>query len=150
MTTQSEIELAWAAGFFDGEGNTCYTRLAGKRRGNVRLTIGQAGDPDDPGAYPEVLERFLAAVGVGHIYGPYLHSNPRAKPVYQYQVYRATARQVYELLKPHLSTVKCAQAESAILRDDADIRLIAESPPLDKWERAWVTRRANASRESEV
>lgn len=54
----SETELAWAAGFFDGEGHT-----QRKRKTRV-LSIGQK--------YPDCLERFKAAIGhFGRLYGPY-------------------------------------------------------------------------------
>ena len=53
-----EAELAWAAGFFDGEGTTSYFRS--KNWYGPRMSITQKG------RIP--LDRFLAAVGVGKIY----------------------------------------------------------------------------------
>lgn len=55
----NEIELAWAAGFFDGEGTTSSSKSNGA---NVRLSITQY--------HPEVLERFVSAIGFGKVYGP--------------------------------------------------------------------------------
>lgn len=53
-------ELAWAAGFFDGEGCTTY---AASNRGSYRLKLIQTGT--------ECLERFQCAVGgLGRIRGP--------------------------------------------------------------------------------
>lgn len=53
-------ELAWAAGFFDGEG------WAAKRKRGVHSRINQAG----PYGMPEVLLRFHRIVGVGRLKGP--------------------------------------------------------------------------------
>jgi hypothetical protein len=55
----SDIELAWAAGFFDGEGTTCC--VIDKNR-HISLSVSQK--ERDP------LERFQSAVGLGSIYGP--------------------------------------------------------------------------------
>jgi hypothetical protein len=52
-------ELAWAAGFFDGEGCFSYTERA-------RYGVATIGQTDI-----RALERFRDAVGVGKIYGPY-------------------------------------------------------------------------------
>lgn len=52
-------ELAWAAGFFDGEGCFSYS----KSGQYVCVSIGQT--------VREPLERFKLAVGLGVIYGPY-------------------------------------------------------------------------------
>lgn len=54
------IELAWAAGLFDGEGSSYYNESSR----SLQIRISQNYDP-------EVLERFRAAVGVGKVYGPY-------------------------------------------------------------------------------
>jgi hypothetical protein len=61
-------ELAWAAGFFDGEGCFSYT----ERARNGVATIGQV----DLAA----LERFQSAVGrLGKIYGPYDYTRYRGR-----------------------------------------------------------------------
>lgn len=51
-------ELAWAAGFFDGEGTTSYERSG--QHGQLRLQVGQKDR--------RPLDRFQAALGVGRIY----------------------------------------------------------------------------------
>ena len=56
-------EIAWAAGFFDGEG--CFSYIQKARY--VCLRIGQSE--------LEPLERFREAVGLGKIYGPYSHTH---------------------------------------------------------------------------
>lgn len=53
-------EVAWAAGFFDGEGSV-FLNKSGK--GHARLDIAQTE--------PTVFERFKQAVIHGKLYGPY-------------------------------------------------------------------------------
>lgn len=60
----NQKELAWAAGFFDGEGYTaCLFRQKGRGTAYIATTIGQVDR--------QVLDRFQAAVGVGKVRGPY-------------------------------------------------------------------------------
>jgi hypothetical protein len=61
----SREELAWAAGFFDGEGSTCKSRkIDGRTDGRsawaIRVSVGQKER--------EPLERFQRALGFGAIY----------------------------------------------------------------------------------
>lgn len=57
-------ELAWAAGFYDGEGSTCGGVRPDRARGTrLMMSITQTD--------PRVLKRFKAAVGVGQVNGPY-------------------------------------------------------------------------------
>ena len=56
MNTSTEREeLAWAAGFFDGEGSTILTTKTDKRLGQLSLSVAQSADP-------ETLYRFRDAV----------------------------------------------------------------------------------------
>jgi len=100
-------QLAWAAGFFDGEGSAFVSTRA-DRPGYLRLdvTVPQCGH-DAP---PEVLMRFRAAVlGVGAITGP------DTNDMY---VWRARgfqeAQATVALLWPQLGPVKRAQAADAM------------------------------------
>jgi len=61
-----EHELAWAAGFFDGDGWAALVRPKRRRTGQPIAQINQS----DPDVVPEVLRRFRDAVGVGSIRGP--------------------------------------------------------------------------------
>ena len=73
MDNNKELELAWAAGFFDGEGCTCIWKgNTGFNNRRVQVQIHQSSADGTP----EVLKRFLEAVEVGKIYGPYKFSNP--------------------------------------------------------------------------
>ncbi len=88
-----QADLAWAAGFFDGERSTI-ARTFAKRPGYYQLnvTVPQAGHR----GIPEVLDRFQSVMlGMGHISGPNL---------------------VLQLLWPHPGEVKRAQATQAISR----------------------------------
>lgn len=83
--TFNREELAWAAGFFDGEGhvrNRIAKLDAARTSPNpsvmLMLTISQASSP-------ELLERVRAAIGVGAVYGPYEHrQRPNQKPFYTF------------------------------------------------------------------
>lgn len=56
-------ELAWAAGFFDGEGSTSASHNRPGGPGHLSVAVGQTNR--------ETLERFQRAVGgLGKIYGP--------------------------------------------------------------------------------
>ena len=98
------IELAWAAGFFDGEG--CITLS----RGLPTLSIAQVDR--------EVLDRFKRAVGPGSVNGPYDYASKERrehflnrKPQYRYQLSRLDdVRNVIDLLSPYLSSIKKEKA----------------------------------------
>jgi hypothetical protein len=96
-------ELAWAAGFFDGEGCFSYTDKAAY----ASVSIAQVE------RLP--LERFQAAVaGMGTIYGPYFKVYPgrmSKQPWHQYRAYRREHVQaIVALLWFKLGPTKRAQA----------------------------------------
>lgn len=100
------MELAWAAGFFDGEGNATVDR--GKKPYKyLRLQIAHVR--------PEPLVRFIAAVGVGRLLGPYDRGPqvPNQKPIHRWAVVGRTAESVVPLLWPYLSIPKREQIEWA-------------------------------------
>lgn len=70
-------ELAWAGGLFEGEG--CFT---GKEKGrHYQVTAKVRMTDRDP------LERFVRAVGVGEVKGPFEHhSGHGRKPFYSWAV----------------------------------------------------------------
>lgn len=99
------VELAWAAGFFDGEGSTFPT---GKRR-HPRISITQAPDPRD-GTSPEVLHRFRRAVGeIGSVRGPYREKSGELKFLYNADGHEMV-QAVIALLWEWLGDVKRQQA----------------------------------------
>ena len=99
----NKFELAWAAGFFDGEGSTCVYSGNSTPHPNLRVTIGQTDT--------EVLTRFKNAVGFGNITGPFKGKNDKTnrKPVYQYSVGSIRAISVMNLLIPFLASIKKEQ-----------------------------------------
>lgn len=94
----ADNELAWAAGFFDGEGYSA--RKAGKYP-HIGITQKER----------TVLDRFAAAVGAGKVYGPYCTHNVR----FQYHLQGARAvRCVFDRLNPYLSEPKREQFERTL------------------------------------
>jgi len=71
-----EHELAWAAGFFDGDGWAALVRRRRRKRGQPHAQINQASED----GVPEVLTRFRDAVGVGRVAGPKLEEG--RQPLY--------------------------------------------------------------------
>ena len=101
-----ETELAWAAGFFDGEGCISFAK-AGEHR-QLIMCIGQND--------PRVLERFKAAVGVGTINGPHVRpSRPNSKPYWQWRTSgHVSVQKTVELLWPYLDEVKRQQGRRSL------------------------------------
>ena len=56
----SDIDLAWCAGLFDGEGSTSVLKAQRDKYSYIRMSISQK--------YPEVLEKFQKIIGLGTIY----------------------------------------------------------------------------------
>ena len=98
------IELAWAAGFFDGEGCTSVhqPRKAIHRWSTLKVSLKQ----NDRRA----LDRFHAAVrGLGSVNGPYEYVG--RNPFYVYEVYGDDADTVLMYLWPYLGDAKKEQAD---------------------------------------
>lgn len=108
-----EIELAWAAGFFDGEG--CFkgartNGLSDKKYG--RISISQKDS--------EVLYRFKSAVGeLGSVNGPYNNM------WYYVATRKADIIVICELLRPYLSSIKVADMDNML----TNIKNIQEYKP---------------------
>lgn len=93
-------ELAWAAGFFDGEGHTGQSGRA------LIMAIGQSSSPF-------TLNRFRRAVGDGTVYGPYKRGDTR-ELVYRWQTKNASVvKRVAARLLPFLSPPKRRQIREA-------------------------------------
>lgn len=104
----TQTDLAWAAGFFDGEGWVMVTRKrSGDRmRFGLQVAVGQTS--------LEPLEKFQVWFG-GRIHR--LVDRPRSHPVWQWRVGSWMARAVLQQLLPFL-VVKRAEAETAIRFQD--------------------------------
>ena len=119
-----ERELAWAAGFFDGDGWAALVRQKGRRTGQPQAQINQSSLD---GA-PEVLVRFHEAVGVGRIGGPKIEDG--REPLYWWVARsRGDVTRTGELIAPWLSTQKRDQFAAAV-------GLHFQTPPLDVF--AWA------------
>jgi hypothetical protein len=96
-----KTELAWAAGFFDGEGSASllHGRKGYEHLEYLRLRVGQM--------HLEPLERFREAVGMSHknITGP--HQNK----MFEFGVTGKDAERVADLLTPYLSSIKRRKIE---------------------------------------
>lgn len=119
-----EHELAWAAGFFDGDGWAALVRGGRGRRLRPMAQINQAG----PDGVPQVLTRFRDAVGVGRVNGPKV--GVRRRDLYWWVASsRGDVTSTAKLIGPWLSTEKRAQFRAAV-----GFRL--DAPPIDSF--AWA------------
>jgi NADH-quinone oxidoreductase subunit G len=102
-------ELAWCAGFYDGEGSAGYYRNGG-RWSRVQMTAGQ----NDRAA----LDRMRAALG-GAVRGPYIRRDGRGQYVWAIESL-AGFRKAMALMWPWLGDVKREQMASALDRLHAE------------------------------
>jgi len=102
----TNCEIAWAAGFFDGEGSTGCSWREKKRDRQLRLSISQVNKDN--------LLRFQNATGnLGHILGPY--QRPGRKPIWAYRIDTAKGvKAIIGILWPFLSKEKRQQATVAL------------------------------------
>jgi hypothetical protein len=105
-------ELAWVAGFFDGEGYIGAGGSPGRR--TIEMSIGQAGIDE----LPETLTRVALALGVGRLRGPRMLANGWSKlPQYVWCARSFEDVQfAVALLWTWLGPVKRAQACDALIR----------------------------------
>lgn len=108
--SSEQLELAWAAGFFDGEGSF----RTGKTNGTSNKFYPSIGiSQTDPG----VLERFKKAVGAGYINGPY--ARPPHKDMWYYGCGGAdNIRSVCSKLRPYLSSIKLKEMDEMLPKLD--------------------------------
>jgi len=109
-----DIERAWAAGFFDGEGT-----VGAGRRGFDRPAYRQPSmeiPQSSAHGVPDSLGRFQASVGAGSITGPHPPRNPWAKlPSYRWELGgHRNVEMVAGILWPWLGSVKRSQIEWAL------------------------------------
>lgn len=96
-------ELAWAAGFFDGEG--CTTAHVVRRPQYNKVYRSLALEVVQKDRRP--LDRFAQALGLGKIYGPYRSQ----REMHLWRARAADAEAALALLWPFLSEPKREQAE---------------------------------------
>ena len=106
MTSRVQ-DLAWAAGFFDGEGcfsvGTGNLKRSGTRSHFVCLTINQVDR--------EVLDKFHSIMGVGSVRGPIARNDSPigTKPLYIYKTTGKNASLVAKLMWSQLGNKKRQQ-----------------------------------------
>lgn len=97
-------ELAWSAGFIDGEGTFGVQRQSGRKD----IMYLQATQVDR-----RVLDRLRDAMGLGKVYGPYQYNRPGYRNNKPYFYYRLTGDEkvvsAAKMLWPYLSEVKRLQ-----------------------------------------
>lgn len=104
-----EHEVAWAAGFFDGDGWAALVRYG---RGSHRRPMAQINQAGLTGV-PEVLVRFRDAVGVGRVAGPMIRTGRH--DLYRWVASsRADVARTGELIGPWLSSAKRGQFGAAV------------------------------------
>lgn len=106
-----EFAMYWAGGLWDGEGSLS---TSVKKNGTMVLHASIQQN------HPEVLEKFLRAVGVGKVYGPYGPYPGKARSVSPYWVWAiGGSRQVPEfftIIRPYISSMKEEQGVREINR----------------------------------
>jgi hypothetical protein len=109
-------ELAWAAGFLDGEGNfgfynhvTRQTKKGLRTYAALNVTAAQIER--------RVLDRLKKAVGAGHVNGPYNKRRPNSKPLYCFVgTSFEDCQHIIGVVWNWLSPVKQIQASKALIQ----------------------------------
>lgn len=95
-----EVDLAWCAGLFDGEGSTSVLKAQRDKYSYIRLSVSQKDN--------RVLQKFQSILGCGKIY------KAKKRNIHSFDVY--IQEQVIDVLNklwPYLSEVKKEQAIKA-------------------------------------
>lgn len=136
----ADVDVAWAAGFFDGEGHFGLSkprqRKAGHSYTHAIVRISQTE--------PTTLERFRIAVDRGAVRGPY--APPRngfsRRQRWEYAVEGSGAVEVGRLLLPYLSGPKTAQVERALAAVAAQAALLPQrrkdADPVELHRMYWI------------
>lgn len=119
---ENERELAWAAGFYDGEGCTSLVKPGPKNKAAIHMTMKQVDR--------RPLDRFLTAVGLGYITGP-ASPGGNSKPCYLWQCYRQVDVEAALMkLLPYLSEPKIEQANRVMASKAEYYRLLEGRCPV--------------------
>ncbi len=100
-----EIETAWAAGLFEGEGSIIFTGKNG-----VSVTVFMTDQ--------DVLQKLLAVAGMGTLRGPYSDaSHPGHKPIWKWSISRGThSSEFLRAIRPHMGVRRLARLDAALER----------------------------------
>lgn len=100
-------ELAWAAGFLEGEGTFSSSKVS-RRQASSQIQIAAWQVTREP------LDRLVEAIGLGRVRGPYRYADKRA--TYRYQVTDFEGCQaVIAMLWGWLSSRRRAQARALLV-----------------------------------
>lgn len=107
----TDTDIAWCAGFFDGEGHVSYKRSYPSKTSNrvspmIMCSVPQAVDN------LEVLEFFQTTVGMGKIKGPY---NTPGRDQYRLIFSVKEIEPLFVILKPYLKSEKTGDFQRALL-----------------------------------
>jgi hypothetical protein len=109
----TETDIAWCAGFFDGEGHISYKEKINPKTKHVTGTlyccIPQKSDNR------EVLDFFQSTIGFGTMYGPYTNkTNGKECERYEIQFKTDEILKLFTLLKPYLKSKKTQDFQKAL------------------------------------
>lgn len=99
-----ETELAWAAGFVDGEG--CFHTGSAVHKGGIRLQVSQAD--------LRPLKRLKVIAGLGYINGPYGPYGVSKKPIWYFKLNVADTKLFLPRIWPYMSEPKKEQVQAAL------------------------------------
>jgi hypothetical protein len=130
---RSDEWLAWAAGFYDGEGSVY---LLDHRSHDGFHIAEMAITQSSSSAAPEVLRRFAAITNRGHINGPYQQKDAN-RDVYRLKVVvYEEIEGVLDTIRPWLGPVKRAQAAAVL-------EVIRSQPKLPRGRPEWGNRKTH-------
>lgn len=112
------IEIAWAAGLFEGEGSFSIQRQRAHKTKfptEGRLDEFVYANASLATTDRDVIERFASIVGVGKIHGPHKRTNDQHKPIYVWNVSRRDEFEVFaEMIRPFLGERRLARMNEVI------------------------------------
>lgn len=104
MAGDRELDIAWLAGFFDGEGCISVYRVSKRDGFSLLLTVTAVNTGK------EAIERACRIAGAGSVS---CRRRSGHQPLWTWRVYEGRAQEVLRMLLPHL-TVKRCEAEIAV------------------------------------
>lgn len=106
---RNELDIAWTAGFVDGEGHIkFFTAKSGVKAGYSRFVLDVSQVDRRP------LDE-LARIFGGKVYGPYAPRTAKSRPYYKWIVHSRIAKGALDQMRPFLR-VKREQADAAYER----------------------------------
>jgi len=101
---RKDTDVAWCAGFFDGEGHVGYHRSRPSKSGIVSPLL-SASVPQNTENI-ETLEFFQSVIGFGKLYGPYIINKQSGKTQHILKFGTKTIQSLYFILRPYLKKEK--------------------------------------------